>query len=65
MSALAFTGNTMSDDLISRAEEFFYFDDELPNKLQAWAKGRCSTFTDDKHQEHPLEHHTLFEGKKG
>jgi len=50
----------MSEDIIERAEEFFYFEDILPNKIEEWAKPNCNSF-DSVNQEHPLHHYKLFE----
>lgn len=49
-------------DIIDKAEDYFYFEDVLSSKLEAWAADRCSTFG-SADEEHPLSHqqaHTEF-----
>lgn len=50
----------MANSIIERAEEFFYFEDILPERIEAWAKSRCHSF-ENVNQEHPLEHTQLFD----
>lgn len=50
----------MCRDIISRAEEFFYFDDDLCDKIEEWARDRCDSF-DQQIEEHPIYHQELFE----
>ena len=47
-------------DIISRAEEFFYFEDDLSEKIETWASERCSLFA-SVDGEHPLSHQMLFQ----
>ena len=53
-------GADMDDSVLSRAEEFFYFDDDLPLKIENWAASRCETFS-NANSEHPIVHHQYYE----
>ena len=50
----------MDDSILSRAEEFFYFDDDLTLKIENWAASRCESFSNI-NSEHPLMHHQYYE----
>lgn len=50
----------MEDSILSRAEEFFYFDDDLPLQIEQWAASRCESFTVGANVEHPLIHHQYY-----
>lgn len=51
----------MPSTIIARAEEFFYFEDELTDCIEAWASTKCKSFTPlSNGQEHPLSHQELF-----
>ena len=43
-----------SDSIIAKAEEYFYFEDDLCNRIEEWARVRCNTF-DCKDNEHPVK----------
>ena len=49
----------MTSSIIARAEEFFYFEDDLTQSIEAWASSRCESFG-KKEDEHPLEHQQMF-----
>ena len=59
--SLKYINIIMSTTIIARAEDFYYFDDELTNCIEKWATSRCRSFTPlSDGQEHPLRHHELF-----
>ena len=45
-----------NNDIIARAEEYFYFDDQLTDKLTTWAEDHCDLFSIENQEEHPFEH---------
>ena len=54
----------MDDSILSRAEEFFYFDDDLPLKIENWAASRCESFSNANSEalsEHPIIHQQYYE----
>ena len=44
-----------SDSIIAKAEEYFYFEDDLCNRIEEWARVRCSTFDCKENEEHPVK----------
>jgi hypothetical protein len=58
-----FTNSKIMESMIERAEEFFYYEDDLTAKIQSWAEPRCETFIgkDSKAYEHPQSHMQLFQ----
>ena len=51
-----------SSSIISRVEEFFYYQEDLCEKIEKWAKSRCETFLPDpRSNEQPLHHTKLYE----
>ena len=52
-----------SHGIIDRAENFFYFEDDLCENIEKWASQHCATFTssNSENQEQPLQHMVLYE----
>jgi hypothetical protein len=52
-----------ANDMIEQVEQFFYYEDDLTDKISEWARDHCDSFVDqDSHlSEHPQQHMILFQ----